>query len=95
MPTLSGNTTGSIAGIPYNIPATISSFYLTNKTGGSITVTVSISISSNDTGNNVALFSQAIAANDTYKSDVPILLLAGFTILIVTSGSVDYFFSIE
>ena len=93
MPTLSGNTTGSIAGIPYNIPATISSFYLTNKTGGSITVTVSIS--SNDTGNNVALFSQAIAANDTYKSDVPILLLAGFTILIVTSGSVDYFFSIE
>lgn len=93
MPTLSGNTTGSIAGIPYNIPATISSFYLTNKTGGSITVTVSIS--SNDTGSNVALFSQAIAANDTYKSDVPILLLAGFTILIVTSGSVDYFFSIE
>lgn len=93
MPTLSGTTTGSIAGIPYNIPATISSFYLTNKTGGSITVTVSIS--SNDTGSNVALFSQAIAANDTYKSDVPILLLAGFTILIVTSGSVDYFFSIE
>lgn len=93
MPTLSGNTTGSIAGIPYDIPSTISSFYLTNKTGGSITVTVSIS--SNDTGSNVALFSQAIAANDTYKSDVPILLLAGFTILIVTSGSVDYFFSIE
>ena len=93
MPTLSGNTTGSIAGIPYNIPATISSFYLTNRTGGSITVTVAIS--SNETGQNVYLFSQAIAANDTYKSDVPVLLLAGFTILIITSGSLDYFFSID
>ncbi len=93
MPVISGTTSGSIAGIPYDIPSTISSFYLTNMTGGSISVTVSIS--SNETGNSIALFNQDIAANDTYKSDVPILLLAGFTILIVTSGSVDYFFSIE
>ncbi len=93
MPVLSGTTSGSIAGIPYNIPSTISSFYLTNMTGGSISV--SVSIVSNETGGSVALFNQDIAANDTFKSEVAIKLLAGFTVLISTSGELDYFFSID
>ncbi len=92
MPILKGTITGSIAGIPYNIPSTVNSFYLTNMAGGSISVTVSIS--SNETGETVALFNQDIAANDTFKSDVPILLLADFTILISSSGELDYYFSI-
>jgi hypothetical protein len=94
MPVLSGNTTGSIAGEVYNIPATIRSFVLTNKTGGSITVTVAI-IEQGTNNTVVSVAPTVIAANDTYTSDVPILMRAGFTIYISTSGSLDYYFTIE
>lgn len=93
MPVLQGNTTGSIAGIPYNIPSEIKSFSLTNKSGGSITVTVSIA--SNNTGTRVDICSVSINTLETYINNTPILMLSEYTIYLVTSGSVDYYFSIE
>lgn len=93
MPILQGNTSGSIIGVPYNIPSEIKSFVLTNMTGGDITVTVSII--EFDTDNKVTIAPTTIAANDSYTCDVPIKMLAGYTIYIVTSGSLDYYFSIE
>lgn len=93
MPVLKGNTTGSIIGVPYNIPSTIQSFVLTNMTGGSITVAVSII--EFDTNNKVSIAPLTIAANNCYTSDVEIKMLAGYTIYIVTSGSLDYYFSIK
>lgn len=93
MAVLKGNTSGSIIGIPYNIPSTITSFVLTNMTGGSITVAVSII--EYGTNNKVSIAPTTIAANSVYVSNAPITMLANYTIYIVTSGSLDYYFSIE
>jgi len=93
MPVLQGNTTGSIAGIPYNIPSKIISFSLTNKSGGSITVTVSIA--SNNTGTRVDVCTVSINTSETYTHSDPIIMLSEYTIYLVTSGSVDYYFSIQ
>lgn len=95
MAVLQGNTSGSIAGIPYSVPCVIDSFILTNKTGGDITV--SLSIVSNDTGSQVAIMPAAatITAAASYISNVPIKMLAGFTVYLIVSGSCDYYFSLS
>jgi len=93
MPVLQGNTTGSIIGVPYNIPSVIKSIVLTNMTGGNITV--SVSVIEFDTNNKVTIAPTVIAANDNYTSDVPIKMLAGYTIYLTTTGSLDYYFTIE
>lgn len=93
MPVLQGNTTGSIAGVVYNIPSTIISFSLTNMTGGAISV--GVYISAHAITQNVQIAPLTIAAGDTFQSSVPIKMLAGYTILLTTSGSLDYYFSIE
>jgi hypothetical protein len=92
MPVLSGTTSGSIIGTAYRIPSLIQSFVLTNMTVGAITVNVSII--EEGTNNLVTIAPIEIAANDTYTSDVPILMKAGFTVYIVTSGELDYYFTI-
>ena len=90
---LSGNATGSIIGIPYNVGSTIESVSLTNMTGGAITAT--LSIIEFGTNNKVAVIYKALAANETYITDVPIRVLAGFTAYLVVSGSCDYYLSIS
>ena len=92
MPVFEGNTSGSIASIAKNIPAKIISYSLVNRTGGSITVSVLIIP---DGGTPVYVWSGSIAANSTQSDDKDIILLKGYQILIITSGSVDYYFSIE
>lgn len=92
MPVLSGNTSGSIASVAYNIPSTIVSYYLTNKTGGSITVSLVVIPNG---GTPVYVWSGSIAAGVTERSDVPIKLLRAYQVLIITSGSLDYYISIE
>lgn len=91
MPVFSGNTSGSIASIAYNIPSTIKSYSLTNKSGGSITANLVIIPNG---GTPVYVWSGSIATGASQTSDVPIKLLAGYQILIVVSGSCDYYFSI-
>jgi len=92
MPILKGTATGSIIGIPYNIPSTIESVFLVNNTAGSITAI--LSIIEFDTNNKVAVISETIAANGYASSNIPIKVLAGFTAYLVVSGSCDYYLSI-
>ena len=94
MPTIEGNTSGSILQVVANIPSEIISYSLVNKTGGAITVTVYII----ETGvSQVAItpYQVSLAAAASYVSDVKILVMANRSIHIVTSGSVDYYFSIQ
>lgn len=92
MPVFKGNTSGSVASIAYNVPSTIVSYSLTNKTGGSVTANLVIVP---DGGSPVYVWSGSIAAGATQTSDVPVKLLAGYQILIIVSGSTDYWFSIS
>jgi len=92
MPVLKGNTSGSIASVAYNIPSTISSYSLTNKSGGSITANLVVIPNG---GTPVYVWSGSIATGASQMSDVPIKLLAGYQILIIVSGSCDYYFSIN
>ncbi len=92
MPVISGTTTGSIAGTVYRIPSLIKSFVLTDMTAG--VITVNVSVIEWDTNNMVTIAPIEIAASSSYTSDVPILMKAGFTVYIVTSGELDYYFTI-
>jgi hypothetical protein len=92
MPVLQGNISGSITSVAYDIPSTIVSYYLTNMTGGALTVSLAVVP---DGGPTVYTWTGSIAANSTERSDVPIKLLRGYQILIVTAGSIYYYISIE
>ena len=94
MPIISGNTSGSISQVVANIPSEIISYSLVNKTAGAITVTVYII----ETGvSQVAItpYQVSLAAGEAYVSDTKVLVLANRSIHVVTSGSVDYYFSIS
>ena len=93
MPVISGNTSGSIASVAYDIPSTIMSWSLTNKTGGAITANLVVTPGFGQTP--VYVWSGSIAANSTQIDDKPIKLLSDYQILIIVSGSTDYYFSIE
>ena len=93
MEVLQGNTSGSIVNIPYHIPCTITSFVLTNKTAGSITVNVYISAHS--ITQNIDIYSKVLTANQVDFINVPITLQSNFAILIVTTGSLDYYFTLK
>lgn len=91
MSVFSGNTTTGAGSTPNNIPAKILSFSLANKTGGSINVSVSILFGST----NVFIYSGSIAANASYTDAAERILQTGHTIYVLTTGSVDYFFSLS
>ena len=93
MPVFSGNTTGSVLQVAYGIPSKIVSFSLSNKAAGNITVYLAIRTNNGDV--TILPDGLVLAEDDTYTSDVPIVLPSGFSIFITTSGSLDYFFSIE
>jgi hypothetical protein len=93
MPILKGNATGSIALVAYNIPSTIQSFIIVNKSGGSVTVTVYIA----DTiipDVAVSAIGFTLSAGQAYTRDSPIMVKPNNYIYITTSGSIDYYFSI-
>lgn len=93
MPIFSGNTATSATSSPYNIAGEIKSFSIVNKTGGAVTIDVSILFGS--TNVNIIPLNKSLALGEAYiYSGEPILLLAERTIYVVASGSVDYYFSI-
>lgn len=94
MPVFQGNTTGSIKSSALNVPSTIKSFSLTNKSGGAITVSVYIA-TSDSTNRAIIPVSVPLAAGEAYISDTERKVLSNYYILIVTSGSLDYYFSID
>ena len=92
MPVILGNTTGSIRSIALNLPSTIVSHSLTNRTGGNITVSLGVFT---PTGHEIYFWSGAIATGTTQISDIPIKILNDYQILLIVSGSCDYYFTLE
>jgi hypothetical protein len=92
MPVVSGNTSTSATSTAYDIPTKIETYSLVNKSGGSITVTLSVLYGST----NVTINSQTITSGGVYlyQGD-PIVLLADRQIYLLTTGSVDYYFSLD
>ena len=93
MPIFQGNATGSVIHIAYNIPSYIRSFSITDMSGSG--ADVAVYIIEETTNNKIVVFKDAIAADSTYISDVPIKMLQGYTIYITTSASIDYYFTID
>jgi hypothetical protein len=94
MPVLKGNTSGSINLVGYNIPSTIESFSIVNKDASSVTVTVYIS---DGDGNDVAItaLNYSLSVGQAYVRKNPIRVLPNNYIYIVTSGEIDYYFTID
>ena len=85
MPVFSGNTTGSVTQVAYNIPSGVMSFSLVMNTGGSLAVSV----------NNIKIFSaDSLDSGDKVYNDAPITILRDTSIFLITSGDCDYYFSI-
>jgi len=93
MPVIQGTTSGSVAGVAYNIPSKIVSYRVCNTTAGAITVTVSIVEQGVGNIRNIGYYSLAANACDGLTADI--VLPEGFTVYLAASGSCDYWFSIE
>lgn len=93
MPVIEGNTSGSIASVPFNTPCRIISGFLVNKTADSIDVNVYVVT---DTGDRSLIpYNKTIISNSIYVLEGEVIMKAGYYLLIYTNGSVDYYFSIE
>ena len=93
MPIFSGTIAGGVASTAYNNPVKIKSFNVSNKTGGAITVNVSVLEGS--TNVLISPYNHPLAANAIYESEREILIPVGSVVYVLTSGSADYFFTFE
>lgn len=93
MPVLSGNISGSILCDSYDIPCKIISYVLTNKAVGNITVNLAIRTSNGDI--HLLPDGLTLAEGDSHRENVTMLLPSGFSVFITSSGSCDYYFSLE
>lgn len=91
MAVLSGNISGSIRSIAYNIPATIKWFSVKDKSGAGATVNLAIVVS----GREIYFKTIVLAANASSDELCEVRVLANCQILIVASSSIDYYFSID
>lgn len=92
MAVFSGNTSTSALSTAYNIAAKIKSFSLVNKSGGSLTVSVSIILGST----NTSIYSGTIDSGETYvHNGGKIKILKEAQVYVLVNGSCDYYFSIE
>lgn len=91
MPIVSGNISGSIRSIAYNIPSTVKWFSVQDKSGAGATVRLAIVVS----GREIYFKTIVLAANASSGELVDIRLLANSQILIVTSAEIDYYFSLD
>lgn len=91
MPVLNGTIMGSIRSIPYKIPSSIKSICLYNRSGGSVTVTISISVETFET----FIKSFTIASLGSEYLETNILVPKEAEIVVASSGSLDYYLTIE
>lgn len=93
--TVQGNASGSITSDVLTITGTLVSFSLYNKTGGATVCSVGLVVS----GTDRYLFNFNLAATGTANSsayqETNIPVKAGDKVLLVVSGSTDYFFNIQ
>lgn len=91
MSVLKGTVTGSIRSIPYKIPSKIKSICLYNRSGGNIVVTISISVDTVET----FIKSVTIATLVSEYVETDIIVPKEAEIVIASSGSLDYYLTIE
>lgn len=94
MPVFKGRDSGIITGIPLSIPSTINSFSIVNSSGGSATVTVSISDKDELEITPITAIDYTLAAGQAYIRSSPILVLPNYKIYIDASAQIDFYFSI-
>ncbi len=93
MGVIQGNTTGSISSVPFNIAAKIIGGRLVNRSSGSITVNLYVAT---DTGDReITPLNLLLISGSVWVLDEKIILKPGYYLIIITSGSVDYYFSVE
>ncbi len=94
MPAFNGNTSGSVLQVAYNIPSGILTFSMANKSFGSITVNLYIR---NNENNDISVipYNLILNAGDVLYSSNGVRILSGSSIYITTTGSLDYYFTIE
>lgn len=88
MPVLSGTTSGSIRSIALNIPSTITWLGIRDNGAGS-TVKIGVVVS----GQEIYFKSVTLTANASVDELLDVRVLAGSQIIIVTTNSIDYYFS--
>ena len=93
MAVLEGNTTGSISTVPFNIAATLISGYLVNRTSGDVIVNMYIATSTGD--RSVIPVNLTLMSGTMWIMEEKIILKPGYYFIIVTNGSLDYYFSLE
>ena len=77
----------------FNIPATITSFYLYNDYTSDADVTVSIIKDS--PAEEIIIFNKTIVTKQSYSTDVPVLILPGYQIRIFSPKDFHFYFTIE
>lgn len=94
MPIFAGNISGSIFQVAANIPSGIMTYSIVNKSGAGVTVNLYIS---DNNGSDISIIPMDLTLNagDTLYSSNGVRVLSGSSIYIVTSGSIDYYFSVE
>ena len=86
-----GNTSGSIASVPMDIPCKITGIVLMNNSGS--TATVNVYISNNSSGQSILIFpkNMAIPTGEGRERFDPLKIIKGDAILITTNQSLDYY----
>lgn len=95
MPVISGTTSGSIKSTALNIPCTIKSFSLYNKTGGSVSASIGVVVSGTDRYIHHSTLAAMGSTDSSFLVETNIGVPAYAQILIVASGEVDYFITID
>lgn len=92
-----GNISGSIKSVALEIAGTLTAFTLYNKSGGAIVCSVGIVTSDTSTDRYLFNYNLAIVgtAGSSAYEETKITVTAGTKILLVASGSTDYFFQID
>lgn len=93
MPVFKGTTSGSVAGIAYNIPSRLTAYRLCNTNGGNITVTVSIV--QLGVGNPVQIIGQTINSGECIGGTLDLIMPEGWGVYLAASSSCDYWFNVE
>lgn len=93
MPVLHGNITGSVATIPFNIPCKVISARFVNRSVGTITFNVYVATGNGD--REITPLNYVMISGSMYLIDRSFIMKPGYYFIIVSSGSLDYYISIE
>lgn len=88
-----GNINGSVSSDAMSLPMVISSFSLVNKAASGVVVNVYMINGVSQI--SVIPLNQALTASQMYEGTREIVMLASEQIMVQSSGSVDYDFTIE